>query len=49
MWWYYAKVENATGIHTVFYANTRPKIGDSCLGIAEPNKVIGFERKREYY
>ena len=41
-WWYTAQVENRTGMHNVFYARTRPIIGESCPGVAAPNKVIGY-------
>lgn len=43
--WYTARVKNSSGVHGVFYATTRPKIGSECQGIAKPNKVIGFKRE----
>jgi hypothetical protein len=43
--WYYALVENSKGIHLVFYATSRPRIGSECPGIAAPNRVIGYRRE----
>jgi hypothetical protein len=43
--WYTARVKNVAGIHFVFYATTRPRIGSACAGIAKPNKIIGFKRE----
>jgi len=45
-YWYYAKVKNRDGLHLVFYACSRPKIGSSCQGVAGPNKVIGYKREK---
>jgi hypothetical protein len=44
--WYYARVKNARGVHEVFYATTRPRIGSECPGIAKPNSVIGYRREK---
>lgn len=43
--WYTAKVKNSSGIHSVFYASTRPVIGSECDGVAKPNKVVGYKRE----
>ena len=43
--WYTAKVENSSGVHHVFYASTRPRIGAECDGVAKPNKIVGYKRK----
>lgn len=43
--WYTARVKNSSGIHAVFYACTRPRIGSTCEGVAKPNRVVGFQRK----
>lgn len=48
-WWYTARVENYQGIHNVFYSTTRPKIGDTCGGVAAPNRVIGYRRELAPY
>lgn len=44
--WYYARVKNSAGVHEVFYARSRPRIGSECPGIAAPNKVIGYRREK---
>lgn len=49
IWWYTARIENYQGIHGVFYSTTRPKIGDSCDGIAKPNRIVGYRRELAPY
>lgn len=44
-WWYTAEVRNSSGVHRVFYSTTKPVIGSTCPGVAEPNKIIGFKRE----
>lgn len=48
-WWYYAKVRNSSGLHTVFYSTTKPVIGSECMGIASPNKVEGYTMEKAPY
>ncbi len=43
--WFTAKVRNSNGVHSVFYASTKPQIGKSCPGVAGPNKIISFTRE----
>jgi hypothetical protein len=43
--WYYARVKNSAGMHTVFYGKTRPKVGSTCEGIASPNRITGWWRR----
>ena len=45
--WYYARVKNSTGMHTVFYGKTRPRVGATCGGIASPNRITGYWRRPE--
>jgi hypothetical protein len=44
-WWYYARVKNSAGMHTVFYATKMPVVGEPCNGIAAPNRITGFWRR----
>ncbi len=44
-WWYYARVKNSSGMHTVFYTTTMPIVGATCAGIATPNRITGYWRR----
>jgi len=45
--WYYARVKNSSGMHTVFYGKIRPKVGATCGGVAAPNRITGYWRRPE--